>query len=678
MRVLGVACGTTEEFNDNALPEFYGHDASAAVVDDDRCLIAIEEERLSRIKHSNFFPTRAVRRCLQDWRVASKAIDAVAIPFSEAYADNYVSKKLMEDRQWTTKGGRAWMASLFGDCLGKDLSDKVYFCQSHHIAHAWNVFFPSKFDKSLICVFDGIGEDGAGGHASGLIALGHDSQIEVLESLSLGQSLGLFYLQMIGALGYEIFDEYKVMALASYGDSSTYNGLLSSMYELLPNGSYRLADANQRMSLLRQAGILVRARRRGEPLAAWHKDFAAALQQGLQNIILHVVKYWSRHTNARNLCVSGGVALNSVANGKVMQAGMVESARFDFAGHDGGNALGAGWACIAQKSRRSAKRQQITPYLGTECPDGATIQHSLERWAPFVSWESANDETLAVELAKGNVVGLFRGRAELGPRALGNRSIVADPRYAHLRDRINSNIKKRESFRPLAPAVLAETARDYFEIPQGETTYAHMNVVVSVTPAKRSVLGAVTHADGSARIQTVDRRENPSFWSLIRAFGKRTGVDVLLNTSFNRAGEPIVDSVEDAIACFLNTDLDLLVLGNWLVRRRPEAVFEDAIRGFRLGLLPYKKLVRRATDYGAFGAPYRYAIESTATRYFDNSRIDIPKNVFELLMKTDGMTSINELCSSLRIGPQVWTEAALVIKELWRCRAIVLLPGAVD
>ncbi|MBI4614811.1 MAG: nodulation protein [Planctomycetes bacterium] len=677
MRVLGVSCGLSSEYEDNEIPSFDAHDAAAALVEDSRVLAAIEEERLSRVKHSNFFPARAVDFCLRETGMAPEDLDAVAVSFSEVWADDFARRTYLADPASAAPTGRSLVADLFRRHTGLEVEERIRFA-SHHVAHAWSAFYPSPFTESLVVALDGVGEDGAGGFASGIVALGKGGCLDIHRTYPVEASLGLFYQRMIEVVGFGVFEEYKVMALASHGRPEAYRELISSMVELLPEGGLRLAAAPTRLARLEETGVLERARRRGAPIEPWHADFAAALQETLETAALHVLGFHRERTGCPNLCVAGGVGLNAVLNGRILGTGWFDAVLFFPAAHDAGTAVGAAWSVVAASRGRPAGTHLGSIAWGSPTPGDEDLGRTLERWAPFVmeSRLEGDLDRVAELLAQGQLLGRVQGRSEFGPRALGNRSVLADPRSAALRDRVNRDVKGRESFRPLAPVVLLERAKDYFELPGSATSYAHMNVVVRVRPDRRAELAGVTHVDGTARLQTVAREDDADLWGLICSFGERTGTPVLLNTSLNRAGEPIVDSVEDALAFLLHTGLDGLVIGDWLVAKRPGLDFGAAVRSFRIDLAPHKKLVRRAGSLDPSGRPLRYGVESTARRFFDRVRIEVSRDAFEILLATGGGATLGDLLD--RHAPLASSRSSLVAElvGLWRDRAIVLTPAA--
>jgi carbamoyltransferase len=539
----------------------YFHDAAAALVVDGQVVFAAEEERATRIKHINQLPMHSLTLALEYSGIKANDIDCVAYPFEEAFCDAQLRRLSADLRVPVPLHFRTLVIKALEEGVGLSNADKKLKFVRHHDAHAAAAFIGSGFEEALVVVIDGMGEDEAisihHATANGLLRLADHSA----ES-----SLGFYYHRVTGLLGFGVFDEYKVMGLAPYGDPSAYREAFLRLYTPYSDAGFFL-DVK---GLTYAASTLgVPARGRNGPLMQAHKDFAAAAQELLERICLDIVRHWQKITGLSSLCLVGGVAQNCAMNGVVARSNLFKSLYVHPAAHDGGVALGAALRVGGQFDRPN--EQFFSPFVGRRLAqdDQASCEAAIEPWSAILTWEQPTDllEDTAKALAAGAIVGWARGRAEFGPRALGARSILADPRPSSNRDRINRAVKKREDFRPFAPAVLDQEAVRYFELPQARCNLGEMAFVVPVRPSWRTVLGAVTHVDGTARVQVVDRDVNPDFWRLVRAFGKLTGVSVLLNTSFNNSYEPIVDSADDAVRTFLLTDLDMLVLGPYVVRK---------------------------------------------------------------------------------------------------------------
>ena len=650
--------------NPYEIPKVFTHDGAAVLVENGEVVAAIEEERLNRIKHSNKFPTQSIRFCLEARGARIQDVERLAFYATEEYCNAllnrlYLTRPEMKELFDT----RSLMVELLGREFDCDVDpDKIIFVR-HHMAHAVSAFALSGFDRSLVLAIDGYGD-----FLSGLMAVGEGSSLTEIETYPQSKSLGVFYLEVIQFLGYGSFDEYKVMGLAPYGNAATYRDTIRSFYELLPNGGYELYISRIVPALLGR----VEVRKKGQPFTQQHKDLAAALQEGLEEIALHVIRHHREATGLRNLSLSGGVAHNCTMNGRVMYSGLFDRIFVQPAAHDAGCALGAALLASHDAGHATPVRQIDHVYWGTDIGGDAEVLAELERWSAFLSFEKSPDiarETARL-MADGAVVGWVQGRSEFGPRALGNRSIVADPRPADNKTRINAMVKKREGYRPFAPSVLEEDAREFFELPEGMDAFPFMIFVVNVREEKRSLLGAITHIDGTARLQTVTREANLRYWELIKAFKDITGVPVLLNTSFNNNVEPIVDSVEDSIVSFLTTGLDYLVVGDYLARKRTPS-WEDRV-SLNVSLLPYATLHRSRN----FINPTEMAVRSeVGTSYDSQIRVPISNELCDLLMKLDGKKQVRELFADSGLKRE--SEEALMkeLENLQVQRLVALRPA---
>ncbi len=536
------------------------HDAAAVLLRDDRIVAAVEEERLNRIKHSNHAPLRAIAACLELAEVGLDSVDVIAHSSTRELRDAMTLELVLRHPHVPDYASFAdFFVKALEEHFGCAVRSRTEHCD-HHVAHAVSAFSGSGFDESLVVTLDA-----AGDYKSGTVAAAAAGKWEPITDFSDEQSLGLFYLEAIGYLGYGQFDEYKVMGLAPYGDAQRLRGVFRDCYELTAEGGYRLHRGG-----LRALTDHLRPRRRSQPFSQVYRDAAAALQETLETIVLHVLAHHRAATGLRHLCLAGGVAHNCSMNGRILRSGLFERVFVQPAAHDAGAALGAAQHAALRHGKAGRRGPMTHVYLGPDLPPPAGIEATLHRWRHFVDFTRVDDvcRRAAALMAEDRVIGWVQGRSEFGPRALGNRSILADPRPARNKDRINAMVKKREGYRPFAPSVLREDAHRYFEVGEDEE-FPFMVFVVGVRPEARHLLGAVTHVDGTARIHTVTRRTNERYWRLIDAFRELTGVPILLNTSFNNHAEPIVDSATDAIVTYLTTDLDELVIGDYLVSKKP-------------------------------------------------------------------------------------------------------------
>jgi carbamoyltransferase len=576
----------------------YHGDVSAVLLKDGQLLTALEEERFRRIKHWAGFPTLSIKRCLEIAGITGADIDHVAI--SRAPRANLLRKaifaltkhpstKIIRDRLNNAKKLRDVRTPL-AEALGLpvDRLPKLHFVE-HHPAHLASAFFVSPFDDAAICAIDGFGD-----FVSTSMAVGRGNHLDVLQKVFFPHSLGMLYTavtQYLGFMGYG--DEFKIMGLAPYGKPE-FVSEIRKLVRLLPGGAFELdlkyfrhwkegvemewTDGYPTLGLVYAPELEVLlgpARAKDEPLTERHENLARSLQAVYEECAFHVLNgLWDRTKNPR-LCMAGGCAMNSVANGKIRANTPFEQVYIQPASGDNGTALGAAYYIWNQLLGNPRSFVMEHGYWGTEYPEadvGPAIEARRDDDWTYESMTLENEEDVcrrtAELIADGNVVGWFQGRMEWGARALGNRSILADPRRADMRDLINTKIKFREKFRPFAPSVLEEALDEYFV---GGAPDPFMQQVYPVRPEKRAILPAITHADGSGRLQTVSNRTNPRYYRLIQEFERITGVPVVLNTSFNE-NEPIVDTPEQALDCFLRTRMDAIVIGNTIIQRQHAGV----------------------------------------------------------------------------------------------------------
>ena len=578
------------------------HDSAAALVTDGRVVAAVQEERFSRVKQDARFPARAIEYVMAEAGVHGSQIDHIVFyekPFLkfERLLDTYFTfapSGFRSFREAMPIWGREklFQRRLLGKALSRidpDMGDssKLRF-SDHHLSHAASAFYPSPFESAAVLTMDGVGE-----WATTSAGFGNGSDLHIDRELRFPHSLGLLYSAFTYHAGFKVNSgEYKLMGLAPYGEPRFAQLILDNLIDLRDDGSFNLNMGyfnyctGLTMTNARFDALFCRERREPEsPFEQFHADMAASIQQVTELAVLRMARDLSRRTGETNLCLAGGVALNCVANGKLIADGAFKNIWVQPAAGDAGGALGAalGYWHLALGGERGEAQVMRHAYLGPGYSSGE-IQAALD--AVGARYELVADDIVvdrtAQALESGKAVGWFQGRSEFGPRALGNRSILADPRDPDMQRRLNLKIKFRESFRPFAPAVLAEHAAEWFDLAH-ESPY--MLVTAPVTQAHRTAhpgykadlanglsthlsdIPAVTHVDFSARVQTVTVDGNPRFHALLHAFKVRTGCPVLANTSFNVRGEPIVLTPEDAFRCFMGTGLDMLVVGNFILEK---------------------------------------------------------------------------------------------------------------
>jgi carbamoyltransferase len=648
------------------MAEGENHDASAALLVDGEIVSAIEEERLNRIKHTNKFPSYAIQAVLCDRGLSLEDVDLFCCSGSEEFLETHFRISHYRDSsQVNLLSPREFLGQLFKKAFDFDLDETRICFVDHHIAHAACSFYLSGFDKSLIVTLDAVGE-----RISGRVLYGGKNEMKAKHSISEINSLGHYYVWVSKFIGYDLFDEYKVMGLAPYGNPAKYRELFSKFYKLLPQGKFEIYR-DYIHTLLFDIG---NPRRKGQPFDQLYMDVAASLQESIETIILHILEYYSQTSGFDKLCLAGGVAHNCSANGKILSSGLFKEIFVQPASHDGGNSIGAAvYTYLTRPGVKEIKKLEHV-YIGTQIEGDTELSRILEGWKSFIYFSKEKDiERKAAEVIySGKVIGWVQGRSEFGPRALGNRSILADPRPPENKDIINRMVKKREAYRPFAPSVIEEKAGDYFEVSLNGTNLDFMTFAVDVKKQYQQVLGAVTHVDGTARIQTVSKTQNPRYWNLINEFGKLSGIPILLNTSFNNNVEPIVNTAEDAIVCFLTTGLDHLVIGDYLISKENKDLI-PAIDELVVSLLQHTVIHSRKSFDSAERVSVKQAI---GFNYSTSHDYLISKGVFELLSRADGKTSLRDLLLHQHITHDDLRRSALKeMEELWKRRYIRLSPA---
>ena len=599
MKILGISA--------------YYHDSAAALLCDGEIVAAAQEERFTRKKHDASFPVNAVRYCLSEAEVGSGGLDAVA------FYDKPITKfaRILETYfSVAPRGLRSfvmaiplWMRTklwipleieLTLRKLGIEAGDGLFFPE-HHESHAASAFYPSPFAKAAILTLDGVGE-----WATSTVGIGEGNRVEVLEDLRFPHSLGLLYSAFTYFTGFRVNSgEYKLMGLAPYGEPKYAGAILEHLMDLKADGSFRL-----NLEYFGYLDGLTMTNRRfaelfgGPPRQPEHEiteretDLAASIQSVTEEVVMRMARHAHGICGSENLCLAGGVALNCVANGRLLRDGPFRNVWIQPAAGDAGGALGA--ALVVQHMFRNAPREadgvrdrMKGAYLGPAFGDDEIAQYLGGHGYPSERVDDADEwaRRIAASIESQLVVGLFQGRMEFGPRALGNRSIVGDARSTKMQSIMNLKIKYRESFRPFAPSCLEERVSDFFELDRPSPYMllvaqvrvdrctgleeAHRLSVRERINQVRSDVPAITHVDYSARVQTVSPETNPAYYRIIKAFEDRTGYGIIINTSFNVRGEPIVCTPEDAYKCFMRTEMDVLVLGPYLLYKEQQPEWQE-------------------------------------------------------------------------------------------------------
>ncbi len=599
MRILGISC--------------YYHDAAACLIEDGRIVAAAQEERFTRIKHDSAFPSNAVRYCLAEGGVTDGVVDAVAFydkPILKFHRilETYLSVAPLGLRSavqalplWLRE--KLWIEPDIRDAItacGVTPPERILFPE-HHESHAASAFYPSPFQEAAVLTLDGVGE-----WATATLGVGEGNKLQLLEELNFPHSLGLLYSAFTYYTGFRVNSgEYKLMGLAPYGEPTYKQVILEKLLDLKPDGSFRLD-----MSYFGYLDGLVMtgakfdalfggpARKPETPITRREMDLARSIQEVTEEIVLRMARHAREKTGKRFLCLAGGVALNCVANGVLLRAGIFDDVWIQPAAGDAGGALGAAlavWHNMLGNPRQADGQHDAMQgaYLGPEFAHDQIKAYLDSRGYPYHELPDADvAPTLADLLAGEKVVAVCQGRMEFGPRALGNRSILGDARSPKMQSVMNLKIKFRESFRPFAPSVLEERIADFFDL---DRPSPYMLLVADVVEKRRvpkhgderdldiiawvnrprSDVPAITHVDYSARVQSVSKDTNPRYHAILSAFEQKTGYGILINTSFNVRGEPIVCTPEDAYRCFMRSEIDCLAVGNFLLHKQEQPNWQD-------------------------------------------------------------------------------------------------------
>jgi carbamoyltransferase len=567
----------------------YHADSSAAIFKNGVMIAATEEERFTRIKHWAGFPVLAINFCLKEAGISLNEVDYITIGRDPKAKFNrkllYLLKNpgsvkaALERRRNSKKIAtlEEEFKKIDPSVTFADVKKKIHNIE-HHRSHLASAFFASPFEEAAILSIDGSGD-----FTTTMIAVGRNNKIEVLDSIDFPVSCGLFYTAFTQFLGFPHYgDEYKVMGLAPYGEPK-HTEKVKQVLKFLPNGLYTWDEKYfvepTKAGLRYENNIPVvgnlyseyfatqfgAPRKKDEPLTQYHKDLATSVQRVTEELIFYILKQLKERTGMKNVCIAGGVAQNSVANGKITEATGFENVYIPSAGHDAGISMGSALYLYNHVLEQPRAAAVYSAYTGSRFTNEEIETFLKERGITYRRLADAElYDVVTDKLIEPGVVGWFSGRAEFGPRALGGRSILADPRNEKAKELLNLKIKRRESFRPFAPSILKEHTVDYFTKTE---PVPFMEKVFPIKPEKHAAIPAVTHVDGTGRLQTVDKDISPAYYALIHRFFEKTGVPILLNTSFNE-NEPIVNTPAEALDCFLRTQMDMLVLENCVIERK--------------------------------------------------------------------------------------------------------------
>ncbi|GAA2798165.1 carbamoyltransferase family protein [Saccharopolyspora taberi] len=659
MLTLGLS-GGLDPVHEQVLdvPENYTYDGAAVLVRDGRVVAAVEEERLNRIKHSNKFPFESIRFCLDSFGLRATDLDRIGYYVNEEAANVLLSRLALARPELAGDvDARTLLAGTLSRGLGCEIDPGRLAFFQHKLTHAASAMAHSGFDDGLVHVVDS---------ASGLYSGSWDERgglrLDELVAWPHRQSLNHFSQTLLPAIGLGMFDEHKMVALAAQGDPATFAPVFDQLCELLPGGDYAL-----RLDRAAAVSDLVGTGPRTDPPDQAVRDVAASMQHTMERIVLHQLRHYREKAGHRRLCMAGGMIENTGLAGKVLRSGLFDEVFVHPAAYDTGCAVGA--ALLASSEGADAVRQErpVHVFWGPDVGSEPEVAAVLDRWRGFVSAHRSPDvaRDAAQLLADGAVVGWVQGRSEFGSHALGNRSVLADPRNPESRPRVNKALSRAEVYRPLAPSVLAEDAHEYFVLPPGMAQSPFMTFAVEVRADRRAALPATTQADGTARLHTVSREANLRYWELISAFRDITGVPVLLNTSFNNSVEPTVHSAEDAVVSFLTTEIDHLVVGDFVVRRREPA--EQDWLALGLSVPPHVKLFQIKGHAERERATTRCELR---TSYEPQVRRRVSPELGALLGTVNAETPLGELMSAISAPDR--EQILAEIRQLWAERMLSL------
>ncbi len=556
---------------------YYFHDSTACLIKDGQLLVAIEEERLSREKHTRAFPEAAIQRCLNIAGITYDDIDHIALSIQPKLHAGAKAAYLLKNPKFAApflkhelvqpifkqRDLNAWYNKHWSDSTSKPQIHPI----SHHHSHGKGSFFVSPYEEAAILTLDGAGE-----WATSWLGYGSGNKVTDISQSFFPHSLGSIYESVTEFCGFKPnYDEGKTMGLAPFGDASRFHAEAAKCVEIDDEGrihvdlSYFSFQSNgyQRCAP-KFHHVFGKARDPEGQFLDHHHDVAAAFQRVLEECALKQASVLRKHTNAKHLIVAGGVALNSVMNGRLVRESPFDDIYVMPAAGDNGTAIGAAYCVYNDILGQKRNFIHNNPYIGTEYSNDE-IETALKSCKLKYQYIEDIEEAAAARLHHGEIIGWFQGKMEIGPRALGARSILGNPTLAHMKDKINAEVKHREAYRPFAPSTLTEARQDYFDI---DVEAPFMLKVCQVKEKAKATLPAITHVDGSARLQTVSEDISPRYYKLIKAFGQKSGVPVVLNTSFNIMGEPVVESPLQAIRCFFSTGLDSLVIGNYIIDKK--------------------------------------------------------------------------------------------------------------
>jgi carbamoyltransferase len=569
---------------------YYFHDSTACIIVDGQLIAAIEEERLNRDKHTKLFPEMAIERCLKMANLTFRDIDHIAVSIQPSHnlgkKLRYVLSHPMSLRYFIShefvhayRKQKSFWRWYNGTFISKNSGPQVHFIP-HHYSHAPGSFFVSPYKEAAL-----LGIDGSGEWATAMLGFGKGNEIQSFGESFFPHSLGSFYESVTVFCGFKAnYDEGKTMGLAPMGDPNIFKKEVEKIVSIDKNGGIQVDLSYFRYQNLKYGKhshlspkfirIFGEPRNPGEPFKKHHMDVAAAFQRVLEDRVLEICDILYEKTKTDYLVISGGVSLNSVMNGRIVRESKFKDVYIMPAAGDNGTAIGAAYYLYNGILKNLRNFVHLDPYVGTSYSN-EEIEQTLKACKLNYQYHEDICEEAATLLENGKIIGWFQGTMEIGPRALGSRSILANPAFPDMKDKINSEVKFREAYRPFAPSAIVEAKDLFFDL---EVEAPFMLKVCNVLKDKQHIIPAVTHVDGSARLQTVRKELHPRYYEVIKKLGDKTGVPVVLNTSFNIQGEPVVESPKDAIRCFFSTGLDALVIGNFVLKKKTAIIKKEEIK----------------------------------------------------------------------------------------------------
>lgn len=666
MFTLGLAGGLDPIYEQKLdAPENYTYDGAAVLLEDGVVVAAIEEERLDRIKHSNKLPVQAIQFCLQSRDLRLSDLHSIAYYVDEASADGLLTRQYLARPEFSRRlNARELMHQTLSAALACDFEPSKLRFYEHRLTHAASALHQSGFSESLVFVIDNTGGLYAGRRQPGAAA-----SLEILATTSRDQSVQKLCHAVLPLLGLGLFEEYKALALASLGDADAFRGPVSALYQLLPNGDYRL-----HLDKVPQLITEIVPPRCGAPLSQHHFDLAASLQAAIEEIVLHVAAYHQEKTGFRHLCVAGGMAENVETNSRFVYSGLFDEVFVHPAAYDSGCALGAALLASQDHGCPTPQVRVRSVGWGSRLKGSVEAEQELRRWGQFLQIRRSADivRDAADALGAGALVAWVQGQSDFGSRALGNRNVFAHPSGTEVRERLHRALGRQETYRSLALFVREEEVHDWCDLPAGYSALPFQTFTVRLREEKHEQASAALCAHGRARVQTVSRELQPRLWSLLGEVGGIAGAPALLSTSFNRSTEPTVESIEHAATCFINSVLDYLIVGDVIVKKVER--LREAWMSMWVSIPPFAQVVRTKGHRERQRHATRDEMRAT---YSPGVSRGVTRALGDLLTELDDAIPLRDLLERAAIEPERKAELVDEILLLASVGMISLLPPPV-